>query len=86
MKRSTWKTINLKFKENPSKKKDVLIVSRSAEISYSFVGLTVKVHDGKELQSLTISESMVQHKFGEFVQTRKDYVFFARKKKKKKKK
>ncbi len=45
--------------------------SRSSMIIPEFVGLTFAVHDGKKHVPIFITESMVGHRLGEFVPTRK---------------
>ena len=44
--------------------------SRSSTIFPSFVGHTIAVHDGRKHVPVYITEDMVGHKLGEFVQTR----------------
>ena len=45
--------------------------SRRSTIFPSFVGHTIAVHDGRKHVPVYITEDMVGHKLGEFVQTRK---------------
>lgn len=45
--------------------------ARSSMVIPEFVGMTFAVHDGKKHVSIYISESMVGHRLGEFVPTRK---------------
>ncbi len=45
--------------------------SRNSMIIPEFVGLTFAVHDGKKHVPIFITESMVGHRLGEFVPTRK---------------
>lgn len=57
---------------NSSTKKEVIKTwSRRSTIFPDFVGLTFAVHNGKEFVPVYITEDMVGHKLGEFVQTRK---------------
>lgn len=44
--------------------------SRRSTIFPSFVGLTFAVHDGRRHVPVYVTEDMVGHKLGEFVQTR----------------
>ena len=44
--------------------------SRRSTIFPSFVGLTFAVHDGRKHVTVYVTEDMVGHKLGEFVQTR----------------
>jgi ribosomal protein S19 len=50
------------------KKKNIVILPE-------FVGLIVKVYNGQKFFDITVLPSMVGHKFGEFVFTRKLHVF-----------
>lgn len=45
--------------------------ARGSSISPEMVGLTILVHNGKEHVPVSITESMVGHKLGEFAPTRK---------------
>ncbi|HEY9885749.1 MAG TPA: 30S ribosomal protein S19 [Vampirovibrionales bacterium] len=45
--------------------------SRSSTILPDFVGANIAVHDGRQFVPVFITESMVGHKLGEFVPTRK---------------
>ena len=57
---------------NNSDKKEVIKTwSRRSTIVPYFIGLTFAVHNGKEFVPVYITEDMVGHKLGEFVQTRK---------------
>ncbi len=44
--------------------------SRRSTIFPSFVGHTIAVHDGRKHVPVYVTEDMVGHKLGEFVQTR----------------
>ena len=57
--------------------------SRRSTIMPQFVGLTFCVHNGKKFIPVTVSESTVGHKFGEFSPTRTFYGHSADKKVKK---
>jgi small subunit ribosomal protein S19 len=86
MSRAKWKGpyINsLNFKEITAiKKQYVYLISRSSEIIPKFLGLTFKVHNGKSYSDVTVNDSMIGHKFGEFVFTRAEFAFKKKKSKK----
>ena len=44
--------------------------ARRSQIPPEFVGLTFKVHNGREFKEVYITESMVGHRLGEFSPTR----------------
>jgi small subunit ribosomal protein S19 len=69
----------------PIKKRSGLVktYSRSSVINSDFVGLKIKIHNGKEFKPILISSDMIGHKLGEFVFTRARYEFKKKKKKKK---
>lgn len=46
-------------------------MSRACTIIPECIGFTFKIHNGKNLIDVEISEDMVGHKFGEFVPTKK---------------
>jgi len=52
-------------------KDEILTVSRSAQVNASLLGKTVYVHTGKAYLKVTVSESMLHRKFGEFALTRR---------------
>ena len=53
------------------KKVSIKIKSKESVIFPSFVGLTFSVFNGRSFVNLIISETMVGHKFGEFIVTKK---------------
>ena len=56
---------------NASNEKSVIKTwSRRSMIQPSFVGHTFAVHDGRKHVPVYVTEDMVGHKLGEFVQTR----------------
>lgn len=64
--------INLKFfKKILKKKKYIKTNSRSTIIIPSFIGITIKIHNGIRYKTLYITEKMVGFKLGEFSFTRK---------------
>jgi small subunit ribosomal protein S19 len=84
MSRSSWKLRYLPESIIRLKKLSVNKVpevwSRSAVIPSFLVDRTVKVHTGKEFKKLKISEDKVGYKFGEFIFTRKPYIYKGKKK------
>ena len=86
MSRSKWKGpyINPKHvKEiNSIKKQYIYPMTRNSEIIPKFLGLTFKVHNGKDYIEVTVTDSMMGHKFGEFVFTRAKFSFKKKKSKK----
>jgi small subunit ribosomal protein S19 len=87
MSRSKWKGPYI----NPKNLKDITLItkqyvyfmSRNSEIIPKFLGLTFKVHNGKNYSEISVNDSMVGHKFGEFVFTRAEFSFKKKKSKKK---
>jgi small subunit ribosomal protein S19 len=81
MPRSAWKLpyvdgyLLKKTREHiTSNKKGIIkIWSRRSVILPQFVGINFAVYNGKKFISVTISEGMVGHKFGEFSLTRTFY-------------
>jgi small subunit ribosomal protein S19 len=53
------------------RKVPIKIKSKKSVIFPSFVGLMFSVFNGRNFTNLVISETMVGHKFGEFVLTKK---------------
>lgn len=92
MSRSNWKgsyiNNNYKLIKKFQKLKKIdtshnaLIVNRNSEIVPRFVGLTFKVHNGKNFTNLLVLDEMVGHKFGEFCSTRVRFIFKKKKLKK----
>jgi len=52
-------------------KKPIKTWARNSDISPEMVGITLSVHNGKSFYDVFVTESMVGHKVGEFVLTRK---------------
>jgi small subunit ribosomal protein S19 len=50
---------------------NIKVWSRSSTILPEFIGHGFDIHTGKTFVSITITEDMVGHKFGEFASTRK---------------
>ena len=56
---------------NESGSKNVIKTwSRRSVITPDFLGLTIAVHDGRKHVPVSVTESMVGHKLGEFAPTR----------------
>ena len=53
---------------------------RKTIIKKNLIGLEVKVHNGKTFYKLKITEHMIGHKLGEFIFTRKKFVYKKKKK------
>jgi len=79
MKRAKWKGPFIKKKNITNKK--FLVFHRSFEITSNFVGINCFVHSGNQLIKLVLTEEMIGHKLGEFVPTRKKFLFKKSKKK-----
>lgn len=56
-----------------SKKQIIKTWSRRSTILPQFVGVNFAVHNGKKFVSVSVTEGMVGHKFGEFAPTRTFY-------------
>jgi small subunit ribosomal protein S19 len=69
--------------KNKNNYKQSLVISRNSEIIPLCVGLTFKVYNGKNYNEITIIDSMIGHKFGEFSFTRAKFIFKKKKGKKK---
>ena len=76
MKRSKWKGpfISLNLLKNLNKKQKN-IFERNSTILPQFIGLRVKIYNGKRFTSIKITEKMVGHKFGEFSLTRQPFKY-----------
>ena len=53
-----------------AKKTPIKTWSRRSTIYPSFIGLTFKVHNGRQFLDVFVTEDMVGHKLGEFAPTR----------------
>ncbi len=81
MPRSTWKVpfvdgyLIKKARDyvNSSKKQIIKTWSRRSVILPQFIGINFAVHNGKKFVSVSVTEGMVGHKFGEFAPTRTFY-------------
>ena len=54
--------------------------SRNTIITPSFIDININLHDGKNFTNIQITEEMVGHKLGEFLNTRRDFVHKPKKK------
>lgn len=73
MNRSVWKGpfVDKKIiKLKSDQQKPVRIWSRRSVIFPKHVGITFEIYNGKEFLSVTVTEDMIGHKFGEFAATR----------------
>lgn len=75
MSRSLYKGPYFKY-ANPfrltSKKHTKLYVSRASMILPSHINKAFEIHNGKKLIKVSVSKSMVGHKFGEFALTKQN--------------
>lgn len=75
MTRSLWKgpyvDHSLLSKSEKKSKQRIKVWSRESMILPDFLGSQFDVYNGKKFVTLSISEEMVGHKFGEFAPTRK---------------
>lgn len=83
MSRSSWKLnyisktfLRDSFKNN----KNPQTWHRNSIIPSFLVGQLIKVHAGKEFKLIKITEEKIGYKFGEFVSTRKPYIYKGKKK------
>lgn len=81
MSRSQWKGLfvnpnYIRLKESRNKTKLIIHpMSKNSYILPKFVGLQFAVYNGNKNINVLVSEAMVGHKFGEFVNTRAKFVF-----------
>lgn len=69
MTRSKWKGPYVELE------KQNLLVLRNSKITPKFLGKTVQIYNGKKYSELTVTQEMLNHKFGEFSLTRKFFSF-----------
>jgi small subunit ribosomal protein S19 len=76
-KRSIWKGpfLNLNLLKKKTK-----IWSRNSIITPQFLNKKIKIYNGSQFISTTITEEKIGHKFGEFALTRKKYIHKLKKK------
>jgi ribosomal protein S19 len=84
MSRSKWKGpfLNIKEKTSQHKNKNSETIDKNSFIVPKFINKTFKLHNGKIYSEIEISKEMIGHKFGEFVFTRKKFLFKKKKSKK----
>ena len=83
MSRAKWKgpyvsnKLLLNCKNNKTKKyhEEVFTMSRASTVVPNLVGLTLKIHNGKNFTKILITENMIGKKLGEFSPTRKKFSF-----------
>ena len=73
---SLIKTINT----NSIMKNEIKTFSRSSVIIPKFVNAVFEIYNGKTFLKLKITENMVGHKLGEFLSTRKKFIYKKKKK------
>lgn len=66
--KSLLKKVETRIEEKS--KKPIQTWSRRSTIFPNFVGITFKVHNGKDFINVFVTEDMVGHKLGEFAPTR----------------
>ena len=59
------------LKKIRSKKSNIETHCREMIVLPEMIGMTIKVHSGKEFQPVIITEDMIGHVLGEFAQTRR---------------
>lgn len=83
MSRSSWKLNylpNLFLRESFKNNKNPITWNRGAIIPSFLLGQLIKIHTGKEFKIIKITEEKIGYKFGEFVSTRKPYIYKGKKK------
>jgi small subunit ribosomal protein S19 len=84
--RSSWKgpfiDETLLYSIRYPKKFPVKTMSRSSMVLPSLLGKTIQIHNGKFFLPVSVSESMLGRKLGEFCFTRSRHVYKKKKKKK----
>lgn len=55
--------------------------NRNSVILPHFVGKSIQIHNGKDFIKIFIIKEMIGHKLGEFIKTRKTFIFKSKKKK-----
>ena len=88
MKRVKWKGPHISRKllkkiedTNYNPKNTIKTTSKNSIIVPRFVGLKFKIYNGKTFITLKVIEEMLHHKFGEFINTRKQFSYKKKKKK-----
>jgi small subunit ribosomal protein S19 len=81
MTRSKWKGPYSRIINKSTKKHLNLIAHRNSEILPKFIEKTFNVYNGKTYTKVTVTEEMINHKFGEFAFTRTKFTFKKKNKK-----
>ena len=88
MNRVKWKGPHIdrkllkKIENITSNSKNIIkITSKNSIIVPKFVGLKLQIYNGKTYVTLKITEEMLNHKFGEFINTRKQFTYKKKKNK-----
>lgn len=73
MSRSKWKGpyMNLSFSADKKVENGIKINTRTSTILPVFVGRIFEIHNGAKYVPVKVTASMIGHKFGEFVPTKK---------------
>ena len=58
-----------------SSKNVIKTTSKNSIIVPKFIGLTFQIYNGKTVVTIKIIEEMINHKFGEFINTRKQFSY-----------
>ena len=58
-----------------SSKNVIKTTSKNSIIVPKFIGLTFQIYNGKTFITVKIIEEMINHKFGEFINTRKQFFY-----------
>lgn len=80
MSRSKYKSSYIKYNllvnlKQKKKNKQTLIQNKSLKILPQYVNQFIKVYNGKNIVTLKIHKKMVGYKFGEFLYTRKKFLY-----------
>lgn len=78
MSRSKWKSpfvSNKLLKKITKSKIEIKTKSRNSTILPSFLGKSIKIHNGKIFHKILITEKMIGYKLGEFAPTRKQFFY-----------
>ena len=62
-------------------KNNIETISKNSTIIPKFIGITLKIYNGKRFTFIKIIEEMVGHKIGEFIATRKQFSYKKKKNK-----
>ncbi|KAJ1557147.1 mitochondrial ribosomal small subunit component, partial [Cladochytrium tenue] len=74
--RAVWKGPVLRaLTRHPADAATADVAARAASVLPQHVGMRLRVHNGKALLPVLITEEMVGRKFGEFAPTRKPFSF-----------